>query len=150
MNFDTPNTPINDSTSGQGYLVVHVTTARGAIPLEGAQVTIRSYPPQESATRGDVIATLVSGSDGNTPIIPLAAPPRAESMRPGSAQKPYALYIAEIRLEGYSDQNYSGIPIFDGITAIQPANMIPLPENGQTDGFGPDSTQSFEGGAPNL
>ena len=149
MNIDSSGNPMSNP-SGQGYLVVHVTTARGAIPLEGAQVSIRSEEPNSAPPRSDVIATLVSGSDGNTPILPLAAPPRSDSMHPGSAKKPYALYIAEIRLEGYSDQSYSGIPIFDGITAIQPANLIPLPENGQTDGFSPNSTQSFESDVPNL
>ena len=146
MYFD-PNTPTNNI--GQGYLVIHVTTARGAIPLEGAQVSIRDYSPEGSLQRGDVIATLVSGSDGNTAIIPLAAPPRADSMKPGGPL-PYTPYIAEVHLEGYSDQTYNGIPVFDGITAIQPADLIPLPENGKPDGYSPDGTQNFESTAPNL
>lgn len=142
------NTETTDG-GGRGYLVIHVTTARGSIPLEGAQVTIRDNLPESEAVRGDVIATLVSGSGGNTAIIPLDAPPRADSMKPGGPP-PFATYIAEIRLEGYRDEVYSGIPIFDGITAIQPADLIPLPENGQTDAFTPDGIRFFESEAPNL
>ena len=134
---------------GTGYLVVHVTTARGAIPIEGAQVNIRNLTPDGTTGRGDVIASLISGKDGNTSIIPLTAPTRAGSMKPGGP-RPYATYSAEIRTEGFYDQTYTGIPIFDGITAIQPVDLIPLPENGQTDSYTPDGTRFFESEAPNL
>ena len=149
MNSDDYNASVQTNNIGQGYLVIHVTTARGAIPLEGARVSIRDYSPEGGLQRGDVIATLVSGSDGNTAIIPLAAPPRADSMKPGGPL-PYTPYIAEVHLEGYSDQTYNGIPVFDGITAIQPADLIPLPENGKPDGYSSDGFQSFESTAPNL
>ena len=149
MNSDDYNASAQTDNTGKGYLVIHVTTARGAIPLEGAQVSIRDYSPAESSQRGDVIATLVSGRDGNTAILPLAAPPRAESMKPGGPL-PYASYIAEVHLEGYSDQSYNGIPIFDGITAIQPADLIPIPENGTPDGYSPNASQSLESTAPDL
>ena len=150
MNPEASNNSLpNNSEDGQGYLVIHVTTARGAIPLEGAQISVRDYSSEPKRSRGDVIATLVSGTDGNTAIIPLDAPPRAESMKPGGPL-PYASYIVEVHLEGYSDQTYTGIPIFDGITAIQPADLIPLPENEQTDFFTPDGVQNFESSSPNL
>ena len=126
-----PTSP-NPADNGKGYLVVHVTTAGGAIPLEGARVEIRSNAPEAGTapeTRGYTVASLVSGSDGNTARIPLSAPPRALSERPG-AVTPYALYQADVMLEGYYDQSYSGIPIFDGVTSIQPIALIPLPENG--------------------
>ena len=134
---------------GQGYLILHVTTARGAIPLEGAQVSIRSNPEKPNATAGDVLATLVSGTDGNTARIPLDAPPRATSMRPGNGL-PYASYIAEVRLDGYYDPVYSGIPLFDGITAIQPVDLIPLPENGTNGIPRPDGLRVFENSMADL
>jgi hypothetical protein len=40
MNFEDCN-----KLTGTGYLIVRVTTASGAIPLEGAQVGIREYSP---------------------------------------------------------------------------------------------------------
>ncbi len=134
------------STMGTGYLIVQVSTARGAIPLEGARVDIRTYESEttsDSDTRADVVASLVSGRDGNTARIPLSAPPKAMSERAGNGT-PYALYQAEVSLEGYYDQTYIGIPIFDGITAIQPAILIPLPENGTASIPRPEGTRFFE------
>ena len=133
----------------QGYLIVHVTTARGAIPLEGVRVQIRDYPQAETAGRGDVIATLISGRDGNTPPLSLPAPPRANSQQP-SNKKPYEPYHIEVSLEGFFKQSYANVPIFDGIAAIQPADLIPLPENGRTDSRTPDGERFFESTAPDL
>lgn len=135
---------------GEGRLVVHVTTARGAIPLEGAQVHIRNYEKDTAAEdRGDVIASAVTGRDGNTPLFYLPAPPSAASRVPGN-QQPFSTYNAEVFLEGFFSQNYINIPIFDGILAIQPADLIPLPENGTTDARTPDGNRFFESAAPQL
>ena len=119
----------NNKLTGTGYLIVRVTTASGAIPLEGAQVGIREYSP-ENEGGGKFVAALVSGPDGNTEVISRPTHPKSESLVAGNAI-PYSTYVAEVRLEGYSDQTFIGIPIFDGIVAIQPVNMIPLPENGK-------------------
>ena len=62
----------------------------------------------------------------------------------------YALYQAEVTLEGYFDQNYFGIPVFDGITAIQPAILIPLPENGTNGIPRPDGLRVFENSTADL
>ena len=72
---DPPSPATSGENSGTGYLIVRVTTARGAIPLAGAQVDIRDYEDENTAapvTQGDIIASLVSGRDGNTPKIPTA------------------------------------------------------------------------------
>ena len=135
--------------SGRGYLIVHVTTARGAIPLEGALVHVRNYDEEFSEGRGDVIFTTTTNRDGNTLPIPLAAPPRENSLTSGNSD-PYAPYLVEVFLEGYSAQSFFRVPIFDGITAIQPADLIPLQENGQTDSRAPDSERFFESSAPDL
>ena len=136
-------------STGQGYLIVHVTTARGAIPLEGVQVLVRDYLPDGTEGRGDVIATLISGRDGNTPRLSLVAPPRGNSLTPG-VTPPYQPYLIEVNAHGYYDQRYINVPIFDGIVAIQPADLIPLPENGRTDSRTPDGERFFESTAPDL
>ena len=150
MNFEN-QTGSNLPDTGQGYLIVHVTTARGSIPLEGAQVNIRRSDTEDTTGRGDVILGVLTDRDGNTPRITLAAPPRASSQAPSSnGIRPYSSYHAEVMLEGYFTQNYINIPIFDGITAIQPADMIPLSENQATDSRTPDGERFFESSAPNL
>lgn len=148
--MNTENQAISSQVpSGQGYLIVQVSTARGAIPLEGARVDIRSYPPDLTEDRGDVIASLVSGSDGRTERVTLPAPNRSDSMRPGK-EKPFSSYNIEVHLEGYTDATYQNVPIFDGILAIQPAILIPLPENGRSDSRTPDGQRFYESSAPNL
>ena len=144
----TPQTP-SAAPFGNGYLIVHVTTARGAIPLEGALVTVRNYRPEFEEGRGDVLYTLVSGRDGNTDRIELPAPAKGDSLTPGKAQ-PFSIYNLDVRLEGYRGQSYFALPIFDGITAVQPVDLIPLSENGRLEVLRPSDDRFYENAPPNL
>lgn len=134
---------------GSGYLIVHVTTARGAIPLAGVQVSIRDYLPEFTEPRGDVIVAAVTDRSGNTQRFALPAPPRTASLKPDNAA-PFSVYNLEVRLEGYRSQSYIALPVFDGITAVQPVEMIPLPENGTSEAYRPTEDLFFENTVPNL
>ena len=137
--------------TGQGKLVFQITTAGGAIPLEGAEVTLRqSRGPTDSG--GDVLSVLYSGRDGKTEVLPLPAPARGYSLEPArdGAPVPYALYNADVRMDGFYKQSYIRIPVFDGITSIQRASLIPLPENGYEGGTRPDGEMFVEGENPDL
>ncbi len=142
-----PNLPT--PAVGLGYLIVHVTTARGAIPLEGAQVTVRDYSPEFTENRGDVRATLISGRDGNTERISLPTSPVGDSLSPGTVQ-PFSIYNLEVHLEGYRGQFYYALPIFEGITAVQPVDMIPLSEDGSGAPFDPREDHFYESTPPTL
>ena len=140
-----------ESPTGQGILVFQITTAGGAIPLEGAEVTLRqSRGP--TAAGGDVLSVLYSGRDGKTEVLTLPAPARGYSLEPArdGAPVPYALYNADVRMDGFYKQSYIRIPVFDGITSIQRASLIPLPENGFSNGLRPDSEKFYEGENPDL
>ena len=139
----------NENLSGLGYMIVRVTTARGAIPLEGALVTVSNYAPEFEGGRGDVITVLKTDRSGVTEKFPLPALPRSLSMSPGNG-KGYLTYNLSVTKDGYFSQNYINAPVFDGITSIQSADMIPLPDNGQTDRFDPDGNRFFETENPNL
>lgn len=137
--------------TGQGRLVFQITTAGGAIPLEGAEVTLRqSRGPTDAG--GDVLSVLYSGRDGKTEVLPLPAPARGYSLEPArdGAPVPYALYNADVRMDGFYKQSYIRIPVFDGITSIQRASLIPLPENGYEGGTRPDGEMFVEGENPDL
>ena len=137
--------------TGQGKLVFQITTAGGAIPLEGAEVTLRqSRGPTDAG--GDVLSVLYSGRDGKTEVLPLPAPARGYSLEPArdGAPVPYALYNADVRMDGFYKQSYIRIPVFDGITSIQRASLIPLPENGFEGGIRPDGSVFIEGENPDL
>ena len=130
-------------STGYGYMIVRVTTARGAIPLEAATVTVSNYDPGFANGRGEVIAVYTTDSSGLTERFALPAPPRALSMSPGNG-KSYQTYNISVTKEGYYQQYYINAPVFEGITSIQNADMIPLPDNGQTDNFTPDGNIFFE------
>ena len=139
-------------TNGVGRLVFQITTASGAIPLEGAEITLRHTRSASDGNGGDVIAVLYSGRDGKSEVVPLPAPPRSLSLEPAKdgSPIPYALYNADVRMEGFYKQSYIRIPIFDGITSIQRASLIPLPENGYEGGVRPDGEKFVEGESPDL
>ncbi len=138
--------------TGEGKLVFQVTTAGGAIPLEGAEITVRTFSSVADSNRGTVVAVLHSGPDGKTELLTLPAPARSLTMQPtkDGNPPPYALYDAEVNLDQYYTQSYISIPVFDGITSIQRVSLIPLPENGYSDSLRPDNERFFESESPNL
>lgn len=133
---------------GIGYLIVRVTTALGAIPLEGISVTVRNYSKDDPG-RGSVVSTLVTDRSGNTAKLPLSAPPREYSVRPG-VRTPYAAYSVDINTDGYYEQYYTNVPVFDGITSLQQADLIPLAENGKRNSTTPDTRIISEEQLPDL
>ena len=115
--------PSSASYPETGYLIVKVTTARGAIPLEGAAVIIRSE--EKGAT--DILYSLSTDASGQTPRISLPAPSRSSSESPGNT-RPFATYSIDVASDGYLPNSFSGVPVFSGVLSIQPAVMLPLPE----------------------
>ncbi len=131
------NAQINPS-SPKGYLRFLVRTASGAIPLEGALVTIR-----ERGEGGDAIISFLTDQSGSVPLIALPAPPRLSANTPSDI-KPYASYDAEVSMPGYYSNLYSGIVIFDSITSVQTADLVPLPEDGTNDAYTKDGVFLFD------
>lgn len=106
-----------------GYLIVNVSTARGAIPLADASVMVMYDEPDNTS----VFTVLTTDMSGKTEKIELPAPSRELSETPGNA-KPYATYTVAVEKEGYYSATNTGVPIFAGVTSIQPVEMLPLAE----------------------
>ena len=123
--------------TGTGYLLVQVTTANTAIPLSDAFVSISRDDAQN-----ELLYTLRTGADGRTPRVALSTPSRKDSFTPSDIP-PFSTYNIIVEARGYGAANYNRVPIFDGITAFQQADLIPLPANGSPDGFTQNSPQSF-------
>lgn len=138
-----------DTNKSVGYMIVRVTTARGAIQLEGAIVTVSDYYDESEPERGNAIASFTTNSSGLTERFELPALPRELSMSPGNG-KSFLTYNIRVAKDGYYQQNYINAPVFEGITSIQSADMIPLADNGQTDRFTPYGNLFFENENPNL
>ena len=112
----------------EGFLKVKVSTARGAIPLQGAKVAVRGTTADDSG----IIALLTTDQGGLTPTIALPAPAKADSESPGNI-RPYSEYNLEVTLDGYQTQYYYNLPIFATITSVRSADLVPLRENGYPD-----------------
>ena len=131
-------------TSGVGYVIVNVTTARGAIPLEGALVRIFDYG--EDGNNGSLVVSTKTDSSGRTERLPLPAPPRSASLSPGNG-KSYRTYNIDAQYDGYYNQYYINVPIFDGVTALQGVDLVPIAENGRDITY---DSRFYENENPNL
>ena len=144
--------PYADMT-GTGRIIFQVTTAGGAVPLEDAQVTVREYNPLDApGEAGDTLAVLFSGGDGKTDPLTLPAPARSLSMEQAGigAPLPFALYNAEVVLSGFYRQEYTRIPLFDGVTSIQRVDLVPLPAASAPEKIGQPYRDITEGAHPDL
>ena len=117
------NTTQNNTETG--FLTVRVSTAGGAVPLEGAAVNIRGGDVEDSS----VIYALSTNSDGLTPTVPLDTPPRSASEAPQYTVPPYAVYNVDVFAAGYAPAFFHNVPIFSGINSVQPAVLLPEIEN---------------------
>ena len=103
-------------SSKPANLQVKVTSGRNPVPIYDARVTIT----RAGFSTQKVHKTVRTDGSGSTPVvaIPLCDPP--------------APCTIEVSANGYCGARYSGIPLYNGITAIQYIDLIPLP-SGQKD-----------------
>lgn len=113
--------------TGTGYIIVKVATASGAIPVEGTTVIIRGNEDRNSS----ILLSFLTDRDGLIVRTPLPAPSKEESQSPSNGRKPFSTYNIDVLKEGYYPQYYQNVPVFDGITAVQTANIIPISEGGE-------------------
>ena len=140
MNHDIPQYS-DIGYTGTGYLIVRATTASQALPLEDATVSVYGDLPNFSS----LVARMKTGNDGLTPKLALLTLPRSLSETPGNGVPPYATYRIAVSKPGFEPLEMYRVPIFDGITSIQPADLIPLPKNGYPDAFDPFAGRVVEG-----
>ena len=103
-----------------GTLIFQVTGGQGAFPLAGATVTI-TKPLDE---RLGISVTVTTDESGKTPPLSLPAPSKELSQKPNNGIV-YATYQAEISAPNHVTTKIRDLPVFDGITTIQPVNLSP-------------------------
>ena len=113
-----------EELNSNGFLLVKVSTANGAIPIENASIIIQG----KDENNQEILISLLTNRDGLTPKITLPAPSSNLSQAPTPSQKPYSTYNIDIFKEGYYPQHYNGVPIFQNVTAVQNAHIIPIAE----------------------
>lgn len=105
-----------------GYLQIQTRTAQDAIPLEGAQVRVLD-------DEGNLLYRLTTDSSSETRPVSLETLDGSYSLDPGYQGNPYADYGVTVETEGFQPVSVTGIPIYDGQTAVLPVALVPLEEN---------------------
>lgn len=113
-----------DDLTGVGYLIVKLVTKLSAAPVVGGRVLV-SFDGKEGET---LVKSLVTNKNGETEKISLPTASENESQTPG-VSNPYASYTIRASKEGFFTIDSYNVPIFEGQTAIQTVEMIPLPED---------------------
>ncbi|MBR5152342.1 MAG: carboxypeptidase regulatory-like domain-containing protein [Clostridia bacterium] len=121
--FLVPAVTTTADREGMGTLQVTVTLARGAIPVEGATVTV-----YEAGENGRELKRLWTDQSGNTEFLPLPAPALSLSQTPDEASSSYSSYTIRVTQPGFYPELRLNVPVFDGVTSIQPIGLIPLSE----------------------
>jgi hypothetical protein len=93
---------------------------------------------------GSVIGVMTTDRDGRTQRIALPAPPRGDSLSP-NGKIPYATYNIDVEANGYYRQYFHAVPVYDTVTSIQPAVLVPIAESARQDGLSLDETNSESG-----
>ena len=115
--------PAPEGYTETGYLRVAAQTARGAIPIVGAAVSV------SGEVENDIVlyANTVTNISGETEDLSLPAPARALSQTPGNP-RPFAVYTVTARAEGYYPMIYESVPVFSGIKSIVNVAFLPVLE----------------------
>lgn len=106
-----------------GYLKAFVTTARGALPVPNAQVIVTRLIDNEELLE-QVARTDMSGY---SPLFTLPAVSGIYSLSPDNIA-PFTFYNMYVRAEGFYPILLREIPMYGGITAVQPVDLIPITE----------------------
>ncbi len=129
---------MNNENDSVGFLIVSVNTANGALPVEGATVTIYGGNEAES----DVIYSLKTDQSGRTEKVVLSTKDKELSTVPGNVA-PFKSYNIEVSAPGFYDNNYINVPIFQGITSLQSVSLIPLSEFSAPNDYIPNSGRRY-------
>lgn len=109
----------------------------GAFPVSDASVQITKPLGEGLSLR----ITAETDESGKTAPLSLPAPNRSLSQTPNN-DAVFAVYQAEITAPGYRRTEILDLPIFDGITTIQPVRLMPA--------FGEEDADKIEDTEPNL
>ena len=104
---------------GRGFITVNVRTAGGALPVEGALVTV------SSSDTGTVIAVTLTDNAGLSEIIELPTPPKENSLVVDGSEVS-TFYTVDTDKDGFYHVVNANIPVFDGVTAIQQVLLVPI------------------------
>lgn len=106
-----------------GYLQVQVTSAREALPIAEALVTVSRITDKGE----ELYIHTITDLDGLTAVYPLPAVDSSLTLEPG-IPSPYTSYNIGVSAPGFFRVFHVNAPLYGGNTALQPVQLIPLPE----------------------
>lgn len=113
-----------------GYLIVQARTAHDALPIKGARIQILD-------DEGGNVYELTTDENGETGKVSLETVDKSLSLDADYTGTPYVRYDVLAQAAGFKSFHISGIPIFEGETAIQPLAFEPLEQTGRAQGSPP-------------
>ena len=111
-----------DAPEAYGVLRVRVTTARGALPVCGAHVFV------SPCAGGGVCAACTTDDSGLSRAFSL--PTVSASLSAIGEAPPCARYDVEVLAEGFEAATFAAVPVYDGVTSLQCAELIPKAAGG--------------------
>ncbi len=111
--------------TAEGYLTVQVASARRALPVYGALVTVYAT---EAESPVDLLAILQTDAGGETDTVRLPAPPSSNSQQPDGGAA-YSIYYARVMAVNYTARDKVPIQVFPGVKSVLVVNMLPPPDD---------------------
>ncbi|MDE5931224.1 MAG: LysM peptidoglycan-binding domain-containing protein [Lachnospiraceae bacterium] len=104
-----------------GYLTIQARTAHDAIPLAGVRIGILD-------DEGRSVFELTTDENGEAPLVSLETVGRELSLDPYYGGMAYIGYDVFAQTAGFHSIHVTGIPIYEGETAVLPLMFVPLSE----------------------
>lgn len=121
---------LTETKKENGFLTVRAYSAGEALPISGAAVFV--YENDKAGGNTGAIRAGITKENGITDVFVLPTVSSEASLEP-NAENAYIGYNIEIIKNGYYTVRNINVPIFAGITSIQPVAMIPVSEFSNTE-----------------
>ena len=109
-----------NENSGNGTLKVQAFSGREAFPIVSARVVVT----KDFDTGIQTFADELTDTSGIVEGIRLIAPQKGSATE-NNEVLPYSTYTIRVTHPYFVTTVYTNVPMFDGVTSIQPANMLP-------------------------
>ncbi len=104
---------------GSGFLSLEVFTGTKALPVGGAEATIKD-------NNGNILYTLTTNENGKTEKVELETVDVQSTLDPNYTGIPYRTYTVEVKAPNYISLIIRGVQIFDTVNSVLPVNMLPI------------------------
>lgn len=132
---ETQEAPLKEETTdsriisdGVGNIIVEVTTARGAIPMEGTDVVIDRLDGNDENGRQELIAVETTNQSGRTRPVSVNTVSKELSLVPGNSE-PFSTFYVTAAVTGFEPVKNRPVDVFANEISILKIDLIPKPEH---------------------